>query len=136
MFTKAYWEIFWWLTLSLYLYISGLNDSVCIPLVKTLSNLRIIDLSWNSSLTDDSLVNLFHSCQFIQEVTVAGLKRISSKPFLSIISGLVKWQQVRSVIKHRLHLKYFTSSGRLKHVTDLEVKFCLCCLCFFFAVLK
>lgn len=54
---------------------------------------------------------------------MAGLKRISSKPFLSIISGLVKWQQVRSVIKHRLHLKYFTSSGRLKHMTDLEVRF-------------
>lgn len=109
--------------LLLSLYVSGLNDSVCIPLVKALSNLRIIDLSWNSSLTDDSLVKLFHSCQFIQEVTVAGLKRISSKPFLSIISGLVKWQQVRSVIKHRLHLKYFTSSGRLKHMTDLEVRF-------------
>ena len=99
-------------------------------MVKSLPRLRLIDLSWNSSLTDESILGLFNSCPCLHEVTIAGLKRITSKPFLPIISGLAKWRRRREEIRIRVAIQMgvisrpqmgVISRPRMRDTTEYEV---------------
>jgi len=82
--------------------IQDLTDKLSRPLVQSLKNLTFIDLSWNCLLTDETLSALMISCVMLRETVLAGLKRISSKPFLPIISGLSEWKAKRESIRRRL----------------------------------
>ena len=105
------------------LYFLGLNDSSCQSMCKSLPYLRKLDMSWNSSLTDEALFSLFHSCPLLIDVKVAGLKRITAKPFLPIISELSRWRIVRERIRNRLQMQMGNiNRGRLiKDFTEYEV---------------
>eukprot|EP00112_Aurelia_sp_Birch-Aquarium-sp1_P022087 Seg611.7 transcript_id=Seg611.7/GoldUCD/mRNA.D3Y31 product="SCF E3 ubiquitin ligase complex F-box protein grrA" protein_id=Seg611.7/GoldUCD/D3Y31 len=87
--------------LSLY-SITDLTDSLAMQLLQNLKQLKYIDLSWNSMLTDETMSVLMVSCSMLREAILAGLKRITSKAFVPIIAGLNAWRDRRSAIRFRL----------------------------------
>lgn len=102
--------------------IKGLNDASCQEMVKSMPHLRTVDFSWNSSLVDDSISTLFLSCPCLREVTIAGLKRITSKPFLPIISDYGIWRRRRESICSKLQRKFGGSTrSRQKDISDYEI---------------
>ena len=92
-------------------------------MVRNLPHLRRVDLSWNSSLTDDAITVLCRSCPGLREVTISGLKRITSKPFLPIITDVETWRERRDVIKARLRQSVAATDfvTRERDISRLEV---------------
>nr|XP_006813346.1 PREDICTED: uncharacterized protein LOC102802577 [Saccoglossus kowalevskii] len=68
-------------------------------MAKSLSWLVFVDISWNSNLTDASISALFSSCSNLLDVNLAGLKCITSKPFLPIIADLNKWRRCQALLR-------------------------------------
>ncbi|XP_065071249.1 uncharacterized protein LOC135695947, partial [Rhopilema esculentum] len=82
--------------------IKDLTDSQAVPMVRSLRNLTFVDLSWNCMLTDDTISTLLGSCPMLNEAVLAGLKRITSKPFLPIISDRTEWRSCLKAIRSRI----------------------------------
>ncbi|KAJ8313411.1 hypothetical protein KUTeg_009039 [Tegillarca granosa] len=80
----------------------SIDDSSVISLVGNLHNLQYVDLSWNSGLMDSSIKALLSCCIQLKTAILSGLKRISSQPFLPIISDFDKWKKCRKLIKFKL----------------------------------
>ena len=53
-------------------------------------------------LTDETMSVLMISCTLLREAVLAGLKRITSKAFVPMITGLNAWRDRRSAIRFRL----------------------------------
>ena len=53
-------------------------------------------------LTDDTISTLLGSCPMLNEAVLAGLKRITSKPFLPIISDQTEWRSCLKAIRSRI----------------------------------
>eukprot|EP00794_Sanderia_malayensis_P005243 gene5243-5907_t len=85
--------------------IQELMDSMVLPFLPNMKQLVYIDLSWNCMLTDETVSKLFICCPLLREAVLSGLKRISTKPFLPIISGLVEWRAKREIIAYRLRTR-------------------------------
>lgn len=98
--------------------ISDLTDTLAKPLVQKLKDLTYIDLSWNCLLTDQTLSALLVSCVMLSEAVLAGLKRITSKPFLSMISGISEWNITRESIRSHLRKKELNA----RDIGALEVR--------------
>ena len=91
-------------------------------MIKCLPSLYAVDLSWNLSITDETIQLLFTVCSNIQCVKIAGLKRITSKAFLPLISQRERWNKIRQTIFKRLQLQLGANCRkRLKDLSKYEV---------------
>ncbi|XP_059155825.1 uncharacterized protein LOC131940922 [Physella acuta] len=71
--------------LSLSSNMNAVLDAAVILLSENLHHLEVVDLSWNTDLTDLSIAELMKNCQCLKTANLDGLKRITSAPFLKII---------------------------------------------------
>ena len=90
------------------------------PMLWNLCSLEHVDLSWNSFLTDETVTSLLLHCPRLKTALLAGLKRITSRPFLLIVSGLAKWQRRRETIRTKLE-KEFSVTGKSRDLSAKEV---------------
>ncbi|XP_078666494.1 uncharacterized protein LOC144908619 [Branchiostoma floridae x Branchiostoma belcheri] len=79
--------------------VEGMSDGVLVSMVETLGLLEELDVSWNLGLTDVSICRVLVCCPRLRDARLAGLKRITSKPFLPIISDLARWRRCQSLLK-------------------------------------
>ncbi|XP_019622327.1 PREDICTED: LOW QUALITY PROTEIN: uncharacterized protein LOC109468526 [Branchiostoma belcheri] len=79
--------------------VEGMSDGVLVSMVESLGLLEELDVSWNLGLTDVSICRVLVCCPRLRDARLAGLKRITSKPFLPIISDLARWRRCQSLLK-------------------------------------
>ncbi|XP_066270079.1 uncharacterized protein [Branchiostoma lanceolatum] len=79
--------------------VEGMTDSVLVSMAENLGLLEELDVSWNLDLTDSSISRVLVCCPRLRDARLAGLKRITSKPFLPIISDLARWRRCQSLLK-------------------------------------
>ncbi|XP_048580508.1 uncharacterized protein LOC5516976 [Nematostella vectensis] len=87
--------------------VTNLTDSMVSCLAFYMPQLDIIDLSWNSSLTDVGISAVLLHCSCLKKACLSGLKLITSKPFLRIIGDLSRWR----INQGMLQLKKKAESG-------------------------
>ena len=89
-----------------------ITDTLAVEVTGNLRNLTIVDLSWNFSITDETVSALLMSCGMLSEIALSGLKRITSQPLMPIISGLAEWRKRREIIRSRLRKRHIVCSVR------------------------
>ena len=70
--------------------------------LSSLQNLTFLDLAWNSMVCDDTLIMMLSNMPLLDRLNLEGLKYISSKPFLPIISKHENWYEMKNRITKRL----------------------------------
>lgn len=100
--------------------VKGINyhaSQNCIQNLSALQELTSIDLSWNTFITDETLSLLLHHCVCLRTAILVGLKRISSQPFLPIITNHKSWYCLKDKICKRLQSQLGKDSrSRLKNL--------------------
>ncbi|XP_078330513.1 uncharacterized protein LOC111111767, partial [Crassostrea virginica] len=76
-----------------------ITGSGLITLAKNLQHLESIDLSWtsNSCLEDDVILSFLTYCPQMNTMKLNGQARLTSKPFLPIISDYLKWCRCKAL---------------------------------------
>ncbi|KAH3830064.1 uncharacterized protein LOC127876598 isoform X2 [Dreissena polymorpha] len=64
-----------------------LTDSGLIVLSENLTKLRILDISWNLSVTDLGLYAILKNCALLEEANLRGLKQITIAPLMHMIDS-------------------------------------------------
>ncbi|XP_038058124.1 uncharacterized protein LOC119729581 [Patiria miniata] len=100
--------------------VENLTDGVAQAMAPSLRHLKKLDVSWNSDLTDAAISSVMSCCPLIVELYLMGLKRITEKPLMPIISELARWQRCKKLIK--LKMKERTLLQRLgeEHLSSDE----------------
>ncbi|PIK46143.1 hypothetical protein BSL78_16991 [Apostichopus japonicus] len=88
-----------------YLDLSGveeMTDSLLAEMMPRFRMLKVLDVSWTLNLTNDGVAAILCSCPLLTDLNLAGLKRITEKPFLPIISDINRWRRCQALIKLKL----------------------------------
>lgn len=72
-----------------------------VTMATNLPNLTFIDVSWNLAITSVGISALMLNCCKLHEANLSGLKALTSKPFLPIISDLRVWRSKQEVMLRR-----------------------------------
>lgn len=80
--------------------VTYLTDEILDNLARNMPLLKDIDVSWNSSLTDDGICSLLECCLKLNRAVFCGLKRITSQPFLGIIGDLGRWRLLEELWRY------------------------------------
>eukprot|EP00058_Branchiostoma_floridae_P006885 XP_002592373.1 hypothetical protein BRAFLDRAFT_106234 [Branchiostoma floridae] len=101
--------------------VEGMSDGVLVSMVENLGLLEELDVSWNLDLTDLSISRVLVCCPRLRDARLAGLKRITSKPFLPIISDLARWRRCQSLLKLKeKERRVFLEEGEEQWSSDEE----------------
>ncbi|XP_064607051.1 F-box/LRR-repeat protein fbxl-1-like [Liolophura sinensis] len=77
----------------------GIDDEAVVNLAQRLPHLTKIDISWNSGLTDKSPSAFLTFCQKLEWANFAGIKRITSEPFIHLISDDGSWLKTQAMLR-------------------------------------
>ncbi|OWF35272.1 uncharacterized protein LOC110443129 [Mizuhopecten yessoensis] len=83
--------------------IDGISDDAVVNLVENIRTLEHVDFSWNLGVSNRSISALLKNCQRLQRADLAGLKTITSEPFLPLISDLRQWRRCQALLRLKLH---------------------------------
>ncbi|CAH1251675.1 FBXL20 [Branchiostoma lanceolatum] len=101
--------------------VEGMTDGVLVSMAENLGLLEELDVSWNLDLTDLSISRVLVCCPRLRDARLAGLKRITSKPFLPIISDLARWRRCQSLLKLKeKERRVFEEEGEEQWSSDEE----------------
>ncbi|XP_033624603.1 uncharacterized protein LOC117288031 [Asterias rubens] len=82
--------------------VESLTDGVVQAMMPSLRLMKKLDMSWNSELTDVAVSCVMSCCPLMVELFLMGLKRITEKPFMPLISELSRWQRCKKLIKLKM----------------------------------
>ncbi|XP_060081195.1 F-box and leucine-rich repeat protein 13-like [Ylistrum balloti] len=83
--------------------VDGITDDAVVNLVESIRTLEHVDFSWNLGVSNRSISALLKNCQRLQRADLAGLKTITSEPFLPLISNLRQWRRCQALLRLKLH---------------------------------
>eukprot|EP00057_Strongylocentrotus_purpuratus_P009689 XP_011664163.1 PREDICTED: uncharacterized protein LOC755050 [Strongylocentrotus purpuratus] len=107
----------------------GLSSVSCIAgdlmesVAPRLKRLKILDVSWNADLTNQSVSAILSSCPVLSELLLCGVKQITDKPFLSIIANYSKWKRCQILIQLKVReqkLRRDTGMAQLSSDEEFE----------------
>ncbi|XP_069113876.1 serine-rich adhesin for platelets-like [Argopecten irradians] len=100
--------------------VDGIGDDAVVTLVENVRTLEHVDFSWNLGVTNRSISALLKNCQRLQKAELAGLKLITSEPFLPLISDLRQWRRCQALLRFKLHERAAAAMADVGSSSDEE----------------
>lgn len=83
-----------------------------------------------SALTDVGVGAIMANCLYLQELSVAGIKLLTSKPFLPLISDVKEWRRCQALLRLKLQEQRMLDAETEHYSSDEVSEWLEGCVCF------